>query len=193
MGMLLLMLALNFGVSWFNCWAVGRVWKDARALGGWPRILTWCGAIQAAIGFSSVIGFVIGITLHSMGKLPPAVAQGAMSMWYLLIIVPALSTGLVILVESWRAAYRDRSLANLGTAAYNTLAMAHNAYGAVDGIGKALAGVGELFEGKDEESGKMGVMAVALALAALAGGILLAAHLINRYSSTAALPLPARA
>jgi hypothetical protein len=116
-----------------------------------------------------------------------------MSMWYLLIIVPALSTGLVILVESWRAAYRDRSLANLGTAAYNTLAMAHNAYGAVDGIGKALAGVGELFEGKDEESGKMGVMAVALALAALAGGILLAAHLINRYSSTAALPLPARA
>lgn len=182
MGMMLFLLALNFGISWLNCWSVGRTWYETRSAGGWVHVLAWCGAIQAAIGFSSVIGFAIGGALHLAGKLPPAVATGAVSLWYLLIIVPALSTGLVILVESWRAAWRDRSFGNLAAAGYNTVAMGNNLYGASDGIGKALAGVGALFEGKDEDGGKMAVLAFGVVLAALASGILLTFMLIRRYS-----------
>lgn len=194
MGMLLLMLALNFGISWFNCYSCGKVWTEAKALGGWPRFMAWCGAIQAAIGFSSVIGFAIGAGLHATGHLPAAVAHGAVSAWYLLIIIPVLGTGLAITIESWIIAFRERSLANMGGAAYNTLAMAHNAYGAVDGIGQALKGVSSLLDTKDDEGGSnLVLMAFGLVLAALASGILLAAVLIRRYSSTAALPVLAQA
>src|SRR4051812_14696435 len=138
MVMILLLLALNFGVSWFNCWSVGRVWNESKTLGGWLRLLCWCGAIQSAIGFSSVIGFALGAVLHGLGYLPDKIAHGAISLWYLLIIVPALGTGLLITIESWIAAFRERSLMNMGVAAYNTFAMAHNVYGAIDGIGQAF-------------------------------------------------------
>jgi hypothetical protein len=181
MGTLFLLLALNFGISWLNCWAVGRSWYEAKALGGWPRLLTWCGAIQAAIGFSSVIGFAIGGLLHLAGVLPAGVVQGAVSLWYLLVIVPALSTGLVILVESWRAAMRERSWSTTAAAGYNTIAMANNLYGAADGIGKALEAVGKMLDGDDDSN--IAVMAFGIVLAALASGGILTAVLVRRYAS----------
>lgn len=193
MGTLLLMLLLNFVVSWANCWSVGRAWNEAKALGGWGRLLTWCGAVQAAVGFSSVIGFLLGAALHLVGKLPPTVAQGAVSLWYLFIIVPALSTGLVILVESWRVAIRERSWGSAAAAGYNTIAMGHNLYGASDGIGQALANVGKLFSGKDEDSDNMAVLALGLAVAALLGGVILTAVLIRHYAGRARMPAFARA
>lgn len=192
MVMLLLMLALNFAVSWVNCWSVGRAWNEAKAAGGWSRLLTWCGAIQAAIGFSSVVGFLVGGALHLAGKLPPTVAQGAVSMWYLLVIVPALSTGLVILVESWRVAIRERSFSSMAAAGYNTIAMGHNLYGASDGIGRALEHVGKILEDEDGSS-NMALLALGLVLAALASGVILAALLVRYYAGRQQLPAFARA
>lgn len=180
MGMLLFVLALNLAVSWLNCWSVGRSWYEAKALGGWPRLLTWCAATQAAVGFSSVIGFAAGGVLHLAGLLPANVAHGAVSLWYLLVIVPALSTGLVILVESWRTAMRTRSWSDMGVAGYNTIAMANNLYGASDGFGQALEAVGKLLDG--EEDSNMAVLAFGLALAALASGAVVTAILVRHYA-----------
>lgn len=194
MGMLLLMLVLNCAVSWANCWSVGRAWNEAKAAGGWARLLTWCGAVQAAVGFSSVVGFLVGGVLHLAGKLSPTVAQGAVSMWYLLIIVPALSTGLVILVESWRVAIRERSWSSVASAGYNTIAMGHNLYGASDGISQALASIGKLLDTKDEDGGSnLVLMAFGLAIAALASGILLTWLLVHHYASRQSMPAFARA
>lgn len=188
MGMILLLLAINLGVSWLNCVSVGRVWNESKALGGWIRLLAWCGAIQAAIGFSSVIGFFLGAALYGAGWLPPKAVHGAASLWYLLIIIPALSTGLIIMIESWIAAFRERSLANMGVAAYNTFAMAHNAYGAIDGIGKALSGFDKLFTSDgDGEGGTLVLVAVGLVLVALAGGVLVTMALIRRHAGTVPL------
>lgn len=190
MGMILLLLAINLGVSWLNCASVGRVWNESKALGGWMRLLAWCGAIQAAIGFSSVIGAFIGFALYGAGWLPPKAMQGALSLWYLLIIVPALSTGLIIMLESWIVAFRDRSLMNMTGAAYNTFAMAHNAYGAVDGISRALAGVDKLFTGDiEEDGGSVLMIAVGLVVVSIASGAILAAILIRRHAGTIDLPI----
>ncbi|RKE35276.1 hypothetical protein B0G76_1337 [Paraburkholderia sp. BL23I1N1] len=188
---LLFILALNFAVSWFNCYSIGGIWTESKALGGFPRLLAWCGAIQAAIGFSSVFGFLMGYALHVTGHLPPQVATGAMSLWYLLVIVPLLGTGLIITIQSWIAAFRERSLLNMGTAAYNTFAQLHNMYGAIDGIADAMSGVGRLFDGDSEDSGgALALFAIALAVAALASGIVLTVILIRRYAGR--LPLPQR-
>ncbi|MGF3998906.1 hypothetical protein ACQX8C_14305, partial [Staphylococcus aureus] len=67
--MIALMLALNFGISWWNCYAVGGIWVESRSLGGWIRVLAWSGAIQAAIGFSSVFLFVLGGAAFAFGVL----------------------------------------------------------------------------------------------------------------------------
>lgn len=189
--LLVLLLALNFAISWWNCYAVGGIWAESAALGGWPRVLAWCGATQAAVGFSSVIGFALGAILHAAGVLPPKVAQGAAAIWYLLIIVPAIGTGLVITIHSWIAAFRERSLMNMGAAAYNTVAMAHNIYSAVDGVGEAVASIRELMSSDDDGEGSgVALAALVLALAALASGVLLTVALIRRYAGR--LPLPAR-
>ncbi|RKP44750.1 hypothetical protein [Pararobbsia silviterrae] len=186
--MIVFLLALNFGISWLNCWVVGGIWAESRALGGFSRVLAWCGATQAAIGFSSVIGFVLGYVLFASGHMPPKVAHGAAALWYLLVIIPALGTGLIITIESWIIAFRTRSILDMGSATYNTFSMAYNVYQAADGgIFDALGDVGDLFDDNDAWPIMLAVVLVAVALA---GGIWLTYVLIGKYAGR--LPLPAR-
>ncbi|MCK4121387.1 hypothetical protein HFK83_03245 [Ralstonia pseudosolanacearum] len=185
--MLILLLALNFGVSWLNCWSVGGMWAESKALGGFPRLLAWCGAIQAAIGFSSVIGAVLGAIAFHFGLLPAKATSQATSLWYLLVIVPAIGSGLIITVHSWIIAFRERSILNMGTAAYNTLTQAHNMLGAFRNMGGALESVADLFASDDDEP-SVAVLVVALVAVALAGGVLLTAYLIRRYAGRLELP-----
>ena len=43
---------LNFAISIWNAYAVGKSWVEARAAGGWPRLMCWAGAVMSASGFS---------------------------------------------------------------------------------------------------------------------------------------------
>lgn len=192
MGVLVLvgLLLLNGAVSWVNACVAGQNWHESKAVGGWPRFMVWCGAIQSAIGFSSIILCALLALASVTHFLPPTLIHKAFSLWYLLIIFPALGTGFAILIESWRAAYRDRDLMSIGTAAYNTMAMWHNASGAMDGIGGAFKDVISLFSSDtDGESPAMAVMVIALVLLALGAGILLTAGIIQRYAGTVPLPV----
>ncbi|ABO60566.1 hypothetical protein Bcep1808_7696 (plasmid) [Burkholderia vietnamiensis G4] len=188
-----LVLALNFGISWLNCWSVGGIWQESKALGGWIRLVAWCAAAQSAIGFSSVIGFVAGYALYATGHLPPAAARSAASLWYLVVIVPAIGTGLVLTIQSWIVAFRTRRILDMGIAAYNTFAQVKNMVDAVSGIGEAFSVVGDLFksDSKDDDGGAIVMLVIGLVAFALAGGVILTAVLIRRYSGR--LSLPARA
>ncbi|WP_109479167.1 hypothetical protein [Paraburkholderia sp. C35] len=46
-----LMLALNFVVSWINCWSVGGIWRESRALGGAFVLVALLVAFALAGGF----------------------------------------------------------------------------------------------------------------------------------------------
>jgi hypothetical protein len=198
---LILILALNFGVSWLNARTCGRAWVESKAAGGLVRVLVWCGAIQSAIGFSSV--FVFPLLFVANAVAPDAFSaddlNAAESLWYLTIIIPALGTGLLITIESWIAVYRERSLGNIGVAAYNTLVQAHNTMGAINGFGPALRAVGKAFSSvaasRGDAKGKaalLGIMiAVAIVAISLSAGVILTAALIHRYAAT--IPLPASA
>ena len=198
---LYLILALNFGVSWWNARTCGRAWVESKAVGGSIRALVWCGAIQSAIGFSSV--FLFPLLFLANNAFPDYFTDdqlnGAVSLWYVTIIFPALGTGLIITIESWIAAYRQHSLINLGLAAYNTLAQVHNTMGAINGLGPAFQAVGKLFAsaaaGRGDAKGKAAILgamiAVAVVVLALSAGVILTAVLIHRYAGT--VPLPAAA
>lgn len=188
---LFLLLALNFGISWWNCYAVGKAWEETKAVGGFPRVLAWCGAIQSAIGFSSVLGAILGFIAYQAGYMPPSTVKGAVSLWYVLVIIPCVTTGLIITIESWNQWWRDRSPMNLGAAGYNTLAQIHNTVGMIENIGPAFKEAGGLFDSitdSDDPRGALALLAIFIVVMALLGGIFLTAALIKKYSGTVALP-----
>jgi len=171
---------LNLVISWWNCRVVGGIWNETKAVGGFMRVLAWCGAVQAAVGFSSVIMLVLVFAGYATGHLPLEYANAASSLWYLLVIFPAIGTGLIITVHSLIQAWRERSIASMGAAAWNTMASGYNLYSAASNVPDAFDQVGELFSGdKDERKVAMVILLVAVAIA---GGILIAALLIRHYA-----------
>lgn len=197
---LFVILALNFGISWWNARTCGRAWLESKAVGGAIRVLVWCGAIQSAIGFSSVFMFPLIFLANAAfpDYFTADYVNGALSLWYLTIIFPALGSGLIITIESWIAAYRNHSLMNLGVAGYNTFAQIHNTMNAIDSMGPALKSVGKMFggmlRGRGDARGKVAILgamiAVLVVATALAAGSILTAVLVHRYAGT--VPLPAQ-
>lgn len=171
---ILLILGLNLLVSTANAYSAGLTWRDRGAsVSIW--LLSGSAVIQAAIGFSSILIFALAFGLNATGHLPAKAMHGAISLWYLAIIFPALGSGLVILIHSWIAAVRKRDFGSVANAAYNTVAMAHNVYGASDGIGSALSGVFDLFgsSSDDDDGGWIIGLAVGIVAVALGGGVLM--------------------
>ncbi|MFZ5341775.1 MAG: hypothetical protein ACOZBL_04490 [Patescibacteria group bacterium] len=110
-------------------------------------------------------------------------------MWYLMIIIPALGSGMVIWVHSLVEAWKRRDFASIGTAAWNTFAQAHNTYSAISDIPEALSSVGKIFSSKDGDSkGKGGLLIILIVILAILGGIITTYVLINRYAATSRLP-----
>lgn len=190
--LLVLILLLNVGIAWWNARVCGESWVESKHLGGWIRLVVWSAAIQSVIGFSMAYLVVFGGIAFLFGWLPPFAVQWAASLFYLAIIVPALGTGLIITIHSWQEALRERSLLSMGTAAYNTFAMAHNAYRAVDGIGQSLGVVGEMFSsamsGDGDGKGKVALLVILLVICALLAGVYTTVVLIQRYAGTLAIP-----
>jgi hypothetical protein len=117
--------------------------------------------------------------------------RGALSLWYVLVIIPALGTGFFLTIESWIVAFRERSLLSIGTVSWNTFAQVDNTAGAYTGFGDALGDIGKLFDSDDEDHGAsylVLLVVVGLVTVALAGGVLLTYMLIRMYAGTRPKP-----
>src|SRR3546814_20748298 len=66
--------------------------------------------------------------LYLVGYLPPETVKLAMDFWYVMIVIPALGSGLLITIHSWTLVFRERRLSSLGGAAWNTYAQAQNTF-----------------------------------------------------------------
>jgi hypothetical protein len=60
---------LNFAISVWNAYAVGKVWVEARVAGGWHRLMCWIGAIMSACGFTWCYLSFLALTAHHFGWL----------------------------------------------------------------------------------------------------------------------------
>jgi hypothetical protein len=192
-----LILSVNLLISYWNASACGKMWIESKAAGGAVRFLVWCGAIQSAIGFSSVLIFPLMFLVHALAPtyFTDLYFKGAQSLWYLAVIFPALGTGLALTIESWIAAYRERNAVNMGTAAWNTFAQIHNTAGALGNVGNSFSAVREAlgsvfsFSG-DEGDAKIRVAVIGLLIMvavvsiATVGGVLITAAIIDRYAGT---------
>lgn len=185
-------LVLNGVISWWNAKSCGEAWIETKQLGGFIRLVVLSAAIQSAIGFSMIYLSVLGFGLYSVGYLTQQHLNVLFSLWYIAVIIPILGTGLIITIHSWIVAYRERSIVNMGIAAYNTITQVYNTYQAFDGIGKSLSSIssffGDVLEDDSDAKTKAFIVLVLLAVIALLGGVLTTATLIKRYAGTLSLP-----
>ena len=192
----------NLGISWYNAKLCGRVWAEAKALGGWPWFLAWCGAVMAACGFTDCYLILLGSIAHGLGYLPEKYLELSFKLGYLLTLLPVLGSGLVIWANSLILAWRERDLKSAGFAAWNTLAMAHNAFDAVTSAPEAFNDLLEAFAnrksggdsdwGKGDTENKLLFLAVLLALFALFAGVMTTVLIIKAQAGVYAAEIKQR-
>jgi hypothetical protein len=186
---------LNFGISWFNAWAVGSTWDSSKEEGsGGAYFMNWMGAIMSASGFTWCYLIVLGLiaTQVPMAWLVDAEEgaepvtgmllegdslQAFADLGYLVIIVPILGSGLAITVASWRAFARRRTVGDGMVTGWNTFAQVHNTYHAVRALPGVLDRLGGFFGGKSSGSSsgggkKGGLIVIVLVILAVLGGVI---------------------
>jgi len=187
--------ALNFGISWWNAKVVGWLWNDRPVMGLFTKAVLWSAAINSAIGFSSV--FMVGLALLASQFMDPKQAHilitWMMSLWYVVVILPILGTGLVITLHSWMEFARTRNWSDLAVSSWNTFAQLHNMYDATQSLGPAFDAVSDMFKAvlsndDDDDKGAIGRLALALVFLALIGGVLLTAMIIKANIGKAPIP-----
>ena len=193
-GMMILILVMNVGISFFNAYVCGRSWEESKAVGGILRLVVWCTAIQSALGFSSVnLLFLIYLAHDYVPRYFTEVYfKGALNLWYLTIIFPTIGAGLSVIVESWVAVYRNASLGRLSNAAWNTFAQVRNTASVVENMGNALSSAHDPLsftsDADNDGEGAGPVIFASLVSVALLGGSAITAAIIRFYSGTVPLP-----
>ncbi len=186
---------LNFGISVWNAYAVGKVWVEARAENGWHRFMCWMGAVMSASGFTWCYLSFLVLTAHYFQWVTEQQAMACLNLGYVLLVPFVLFAGYAITLDSWVQAYRRGGFLNYGMAAWNTYASLHNTYSAWRNMGGAFTSLGNFFRGerkgsRDNNGGGAAVVVILLVLLALLGGVLTTAVIIRRVAATDPLPAP---
>ncbi len=177
---ILAILLWNFAISIFNAWSVGRSWAETKAAGGLPRFMAWMAAIMSACGFTWVYTITLALGVHAAGYLPDKYLNGALSLGYLIIIGPVIGSGLAITAQAWAAAWRRRTIADYGIAAYDTFAQVYNMYEAVTAVPEALRSVTKLFDtDADDAESFLVALAVGIVAVGVLGGILTTSMIVR--------------
>lgn len=182
---------LNFAISWWNGYAVGKCWAEAKAVGGWMRFMTWMGALMSAAGFTWCYLILEAALGAGTGLLSASAVTFMLSLGYVILVPVILFAGYAITFDSWARAIREGGILNYGVAAYNTYATYHNTVSAISGMGEALGavgkGLGEIASGDDEGKGIPIVIGIVLAIIAFGLGILTTVLIIKKSAASAPL------
>jgi len=189
---------LNFAISIWNAYAVGKVWVEAKHEGGWHRFMCWMGAVMSACGFTWCYLSFLALTSHYFGWFTDDDTRLALILGYVLLVPFMLFAGYAITLDSWGQAYRRGGFLNYGRAAWNTFASIHNTYSAYRNLSSAFGSIGELFSSRRRNSSSKSssdgqspaIVIVLLVGLALVGGVLTTAAIIRRVAATDPLPPP---
>lgn len=190
--LIVLLLAWNFGISWLNCWYVGKMWAESKVIGGWFRAVTWAAAVQGSFGFIWCNLLVVGFLFSDHVGLLPAKyilhdkqLELLWNIGYVIVIFPLLGSGLMIWLDSVKRAIKTKRGWDIGVAAYNTFAMAHNSYEAVKFLPTVLEKIGKSLKDSNNKAA-LGTIYLALAIS-IGGGLGLAYYIIHSTASKVAL------
>jgi hypothetical protein len=184
---------VNFAISIWNAYAVGKVWVEARVAGGWHRFMCWVGAVMSACGFTWCYLTFLALTAQHFGWLADDQVKIALDLGYVLLLPFILFGGYAITLDSWAQAFRGGGVLRYGAAAWNTYATVHNTYSAWRNLGGAFTSLGNALGGRrrdrDRDAGG-GLVALLLVVFALLAGVLTTAVIVRRVAAKDPLPPP---
>lgn len=179
----------NFGISFWNAYAVGNSWIETKHSRGWPLFMAWAGAIMSATGFTWCYLTALAWLSLQFQWLDKNTAYAAINLGYVLLIPGVIIAGAAITLDSWARAYRNRTVRDIGMAAWNSYAEYHNTFHAINNIGKSFSYVTS--SGKSSKSSSSSdndgkgmailVMILLVVVAALAG-VITTAVIITRVA-----------
>lgn len=187
----ILLLVVNFAISWANSVSVGRMWSESKAIGGSLRTLAVAGYIMAVAGFTMVYGCVLVLLAPYILPLIPVFEHVSMSdllsltsdLLYILVATAIIPSGFIIWFNSVVRFWRNRTLANGLTAGWNSYAQIRNAVNAARHLPSAFGRITKaMFGGKGRRKGNaMLVLAVMfIVIMAVCGGWFTASALIKK-------------
>jgi hypothetical protein len=186
---------LNFGISAWNAYAVGLAWVESKHAGGWPRAMAWAGAVMSAVGFSWCYLIVLAFIAHGLDWLSADDIALMLRLGYVLLIPAILASGLMITLDSWARAYRQRTIGSIGIAAWNTYAQIHNTFNAIRNYDQAFGSVLDALRnrgdsGSDKKDNGAGalILVFVLVIVALFSGALTTMVIIRRVAGNNPLP-----
>lgn len=191
---LFIFLIINFAISWFNAWSVGRSWAETKAIGGLARFMAWCGGIMSASGFTwcylVILMLINACTAGSKYHLPDKYAEGVFRLGYLIIILPVIGSGIAITIQSWAYFWKERNFKNGALAGWNTFADVYNIYTAARAIPESLSFLSSLFKSDSRDSdgkGRLVMWVILLAILCVLGGILTTIAIVRSTAKRVAL------
>lgn len=164
-------LVLNGAISFLNAYGAGAMYSEAKAVGGWTRVVNVSALIMAACGWSWVILTIETIVVVTTGYLEPVEAEAMFNLGYLFLIIPIIGSGFALWANSLIRAFKTRRFGDIGVAGWNTFAQAHNIYNAAKYAPGAIESVMNAF-GKSKDGRKL-LAIILFVIIALGGGILI--------------------
>lgn len=192
---LILLLAINFAISWSNATYCGRYWSEAKYTGGFFQLNVVCGYIMAITGFTMVYGCILFLIAPYILPLIPAFKNVDMTqllelssnMLYLLIVLAIIPTGFFIWFQSITVFWKKKTLSNGLTAGWNTYAQLSNTINACRNVPSAFGRVTEaLFGGgkgkrnSKKSDGTIIILAIFIVIMAICGGYFTASAIMKK-------------
>jgi hypothetical protein len=182
---LVLMCAVNFGISIWNANSVGKIWTESKHIGGGIRVLAVCGYIMAVAGFTMVytiiILAVIGAT-NGFGYMSAAnselLIQFIGDLSYILIACAIIPTGIIITINSMISFWKRKTLAGGLMAGWNTFATVSNVINATRAMPSAFGRIVNSVR-SNRDSGVI-VLAIVIVALCVLGGYFTASAIVKR-------------
>lgn len=185
----MLLLVLNFIISWHNSVVVGRMWSESKVIGGSMRTLAIAGYVMAVTGFTMVYGCILLLIAPSIIPLFSSdfpvneLISLTNDMLYVLIITFIIPSGFIIWYNSAVNFWRRRTLANGAVLAWNTYAQLRNTINAARHLPSAIGRIAKaLFGGRGRKKGNAAVilLAVFILILAACGGWFTASAIMKK-------------
>ena len=188
--LLVLVLALNFGISWANASYVGRYWSESKEVGGSFRVYIVVGYIMAIAGFTMVYGYIgllVSPFILQLAKVDQETIimfeQLSLDLVYIFCVVTIVPTGFYIWIQSLKDFWEQRTLSSRLTAGWNSYAQIHNTVSAARNAPSALGRISKaLFGGKGKKKGNTVIVlcAIFLLILAIFGGYFTASAIMKK-------------
>lgn len=193
--LMILLLGVNFLISWSNADYAGRYWSESKEVGGSFRSYVICGYVMSIAGFTMVYGYILLLvapallqSLECDAEVIMRVETLASDMLYLLVAVPIILSGFRIWIVSLRTAWEERSFSHIATAGWNTFAQIHNGINFARNAPSAFGRVIDVLFGGKKSGSKSSkksdamvmILAITIVILAILGGYFTADAIMKR-------------